>query len=269
MDAIRDLPKIYMYAFGFIAEFGALALFIYFVQDGYFTGLKSKYISLDPSSGNCVEVVKSVSGVYSADENGTWVGHPGYSYSRSLYALNLVDASVLQSDYENIMLLAKQEVTNLGNASQDFDLSLNLIIYMSWMLICDPTLYDFCDSFDGQTFSFTSDAQYMLALSHIDSTISNEMGDCLTYSVSEYDLSNALNKGTYNVADFLADPTCNTAANPVALGYDSYLDGDILNFEYDVRSLVNSIAVNFNLVFLDGLEHVDYSPEYQFSHRVS
>ena len=107
----------------------------------------------------------------------------------------------------------------------------------------------------------------MLALSHIDTTLSNEFGDCDVYSLSRYDLANAVNTGAYNYDEFIQTASCNTTADPIMLGYDPYLDGEQFSMQIDVRTLVDSVAVNFDLLLLDGLQTVRDSGIYTFNHN--
>ena len=95
-----------------------------------------------------------------------------------------------------------------------------------------------------------------LALSYLDTTISNEVADCTSHSLSNYDLANALNTGMYDYEDFIAAPSCNTSVNPTHLGYNFVLSGADFSTSMDVRTLVDSMAVNFGLLPLYQLNAV-------------
>ena len=267
MEAIKDLPKAYMYLLGAIAELGTLALFTYFVYQGYQSGINAKYISLDITSGVCTSVIKSVSGAYIADASGNWAGSSDFLYSRGIYDLNLVDASITETQYNEIMALAFQQTNGLGNLSKTLDLAMNLLIYVSWQLYCDPNTYSYCAAYAGQTFAFTADASYVFAQSHVATTLSNINGDCTSYSTSSYDLANSINEGSYVYASFITNPTCNTTASPIMLGYDSYLDGDSFYMDMDVRSVMDSVAINFLMLALTGIEVIQDTSEYTFYHN--
>ena len=171
------------------------------------------------------------------------------------------------SEYNNVMQLAQIELETLQNSSVTNDLAMNLLIYVSWVFICDWGKYDYCSVWHDQTFTFTASAQYMLSLSYVDTTISNELADCTSLSISQYDLSDALNIGTYNNIDFMSNPTCNTTLNPENIGYNAVLSGADFSISVDVRSMMDSVALNFELVQLSTIGVVDASPSYEFYHN--
>ena len=111
MDAIKDLPKFYMYLFGAFGELFSLAVFGYFLYSVYKEGIQQKFISITPSSGNCNEIPKAVSGSYTADENGNWAGSPNFDPSEGIYVIGLTDAQFTFPDYEKSMDLMKQQLT--------------------------------------------------------------------------------------------------------------------------------------------------------------
>jgi hypothetical protein len=134
MDTIKELPTVYMYIMGAFAELASLVLFIYFVLQGYEQGVTTKYISLDPTSGVCVDVVKSVSGAYMVDTNGTWEGHPNFDYSRAMYEMDWTDSTMTSAQYTEIMNMAKSQLTELGTASGGMDLATTLLMYTAWQV---------------------------------------------------------------------------------------------------------------------------------------
>jgi len=256
MDAIKELPTFYMYVMGAFAELATMVLFIYFVLQGYEQGVTTKFISLDPTSGACVDVVKSVSGAYMVDTSGIWVGNSGFDYSRAIYEMDWTDSAMTSDEYTIIMTMAKQQLMDLGTASSTMDLSTTLLMYTAWQLICDPAQNEVCSVFSGQSFVFTADSSYMFALSHIDMTLSNVHADCNSYSNSNYDLANSINTGNYQFDDFMSNSNCNTTADPLIFGYYPPLDGNDFHIDMDVRTLMDAMAVNIDVLQLNGIDQV-------------
>ena len=257
MDAIKDLPKFYMYLFGAFGELFSLGVFCYFLWSVYEQGVQQYFISITPSSGQCSEIPKAVSGSYTADENGNWAGSPNFDPSKGIYEITLTDAQFTFSDYADAMDLAEKQINLLSAASVHQNLATNLLVYMSWQFNCivtDSTPY--CSSFTGQSFTFTADAAFMFSVSYLDVTLSNQKADCLSLSVSGYDLANAINTGSYDYPSFMADPTCNTTVVPEHLGYDGVLDGPTFSIGMDVRTMIDSVAINYGLLDVTSMNTV-------------
>ena len=267
LDALKDLPKFYMYLFGAFGELFALLVFGYFFWSVYDEGTRQKFISITPSSGNCNPIPKAVSGTFTADENGNWAGTQAFDPSDGIYVIGLTAAHLLFSDYEKIMELAKQQLVALSAESINQNLATNMLVYMSWQFNCDPIQYDYCSNFAGQSFAFTANAQYMFSVTYIDTTISNAKADCLSFSKSNYDLLNAINTGSYSYLSFVKDPTCNTTIVPQHLGYDPVLSGSEFSVNMDVRTLVDSVAVNTGLLDVNGLDPVGNTESFEFEHN--
>jgi hypothetical protein len=267
MDAIKDLPKFYMYLFGAIFELLSFAMLGYFMYTGYQQGVTSKFISIDPTSGVCYEITKAVTGDFQADANGLWEGDVGFDFSLATYSVHLDSAKLTDTEYADIMQSVKAQLYDLANASKSMSLDINLITWMSWQFVCDPDVSSSCASFDDQVFAFSGDAQYALSLSYIDTTVSNQAADCAAQSLSSYDLSNAINNGNYNYEEFMADSSCRTVVDPANLGYQSTLDGDVFGIRYDVRSLVEAISINMGILTMDALTKIAGAPTHYFLHN--
>jgi len=267
MDAIKDLPKFYMYFFGAIFELLSFAMLGYFMYTGYQQGVTSKFISITADSGQCSEITRAVTGNFKADESGIWVGAAGFDFSSALYSMHLDEAEMTETNYGEIMTYVESELQALANISKSMSLDVNLVTWMSWQFICDSTVTDSCADFDGQVFAFAGDAQYVLSLSYIDTTLSNEFSDCTSQSLSSYDLSNAINNGEYNAQEFTNNPTCKTIVDPVNMGYNSKLDGEVFGVNYDVRTLVEAIAVNMGILTVSALTKISGAPTHYFMHN--
>ena len=267
MEAIKDLPKFYMYLFGAFGEIFGLLVFTYFMYSVYEQGVQQQFISITPSSGNCNEIPKSVSGSYIADENGSWAGSSNFDPSEGIYVIGFTDAHLTFPEYEQSMQLAQTQMQLLSAGSVSQNLATNLLLYMSWQFVCDPTVHSFCKGFVGQSFAFTASSQYSLAVTYLDVTISNEKADCLALSVSSYDLANAVNTGSYDYATFMGNPTCNTSVVPQHMGYDSTLSGPSFSIGMDVRTMIDSVAVNSGMLDATGLNAVGNTEVYEFEHN--
>lgn len=267
LEAIRELPVFYRYVFGAIAEILMGGMFAYFMWSVYVQGTTSAFISLDMSSGDCKEIKKSITGQYIADTNGVWNGNEGFDYTRGLYVVGFTEASITQKEYVEILTSANEQVHALSDRAAKQDLTYNLLIYMSWQFICNPVVHEYCVPFVGQSFAFSASSQYVFSLSYVDSTLSNNVADCMSPSISHYDLANSENVGTYTYSDFMMDSTCNTTVTPENMGYDGVLDGAEFSMSLDSRTLIDSMSVNLDLLLFSSLSIVGESPTYYFSNH--
>eukprot|EP01034_Spumella_vulgaris_P047560 gene47560-biopygen38416 len=58
---------------------------------------------------------------------------------------------------------------------------------------------------------------------------------------------------SFNHADFIAEPKCMHAMNPVLFGYNTLTKPKDFTFSYDIRTLITGLAVNREFVALDEL----------------
>jgi len=267
LEAIRELPPFYKYLIGAIGESLMAGMFAYFMWSVYVQGTTSAFISLDMKSGDCKVIKKSISGEFIADTNGIWVGNEGFDYTRGLYVVGFTEGSITQEEYGLILNAANEQVHALSERAEEQDLTYNLLVYMSWQFICDPSEYAYCVPFIGQSFAFSASSQFVFSLSYVDSTLSNNVADCMTISLSNYDLANSENTGSYIYEDFITDPTCNTTVDPTNMGYDSVLDGAEFDLYLDSRTLIDSMSVNLDLLLFSSLSIVGESPTYYFNNN--
>lgn len=160
VDALKSLrPKRLMYFTGFIAQVMATLLFLYFVKTVYDSNINQSFMALDPSVGNCNEVVKSVTATVSADSDGVWDSIPTFSYPKQMYEMEFNDIMITTDEYQKIMLLWRSEVTALGTRiGVQLDLSQNLILLATWQIYCSESISEACKHFEGQLFHFSASA---------------------------------------------------------------------------------------------------------------
>lgn len=151
---VRDLPKTYFYAFGLAAHCAALFIFFYFCVTVYVQGIQTKFMSLSTTSGTCTEVIKQVTGDFTADERGLWIGSEAYDYSRGRYLFRLVDGYITNQEYTDIISLADTQLSAIDAGNND--LSLNLIYLTNWKLACPDGSH--CTNMGGSSFELTGDS---------------------------------------------------------------------------------------------------------------
>lgn len=151
-ESIKGLPTMYMYIMGALAYAAVAVTFCYFAYTVYQSGITSRFLSLDPTSGNCIDVKKPITANFIADKNGVWLGDDGFDYSRAWYKFNMVNSFLTYADYAFIMDLKFRQLDAFGQAGFNNSLSLNLMVLVSWSLYCQD------GRCDGISSSFTADA---------------------------------------------------------------------------------------------------------------
>lgn len=107
-------------------------------------------------------------------------------------------------------------------------------------------------------------AQYVMQLSHLGATISNQVADCDLTASTSYDRANGIQQAQYVYSEFVSDPTCNSSVLPSMLGYSAYLDGPAFTFSLEIRSLMDAVAANMNILPISRLQVVVDAPTYSF-----
>jgi len=249
LDSVKELPTLYMYAFGLLAYMMSVSCFVYFIYTGYQEERTKAFIALDPSDGVCDKVPKSVNGQFYGDFSGKWEGTDGFQYSNSLYVLNLNNFRHSVSDYRHMMDAVGDSLDVLGTAAFDFDLAENLAYWMAWEVQLPGA-----DTVN--TFRMTGQPEVIFHREYVFGVFASVGGECLTSRTTEYDKANAVLKVTYDEPSLAADDVCAATVKPENMGWIREYDFNEFKLEIDVRSLVIAFAVNNHILDYNSLEEV-------------
>lgn len=252
-------PKGYMYIFGIISISMMTALFLYNLIDVYIGDVTSAFISVSQNSGDCSAVVRPVTGSFIADTDGNWEGFGDFTYSGGKFNLILTGAEMSLQQYQDVMVVARDQLASLGNFSVNLDLASNLALIMSWAMICDPNIYPVCATMQEQYFVFTGSSQYIFLSSNVHPSFSNMAGDCLTKSTAEYDLPSAMQIATFATDQFVASDLC---ANIINLAHVRPISSNKLQqISIDVRTFGDAVGISNGFLALAGIEIVPGAPD--------
>lgn len=132
LAAIRELPATYMLVFGFLAYALSAYCFFWFIVTGFSRAMRTEFISLDDSDGECEAVPKENSGTYYGTSDGEWSGAYDFWLSRSMYALALTNYKQNYKNYKLTMNAIRDEIEDLSARSLSRDASENLLEWMAW-----------------------------------------------------------------------------------------------------------------------------------------
>jgi hypothetical protein len=61
---------------------------------------------------------------------------------------------------------------------------------------------------------------------------------------------------SWDYEDFIAEPLCMTAIDPILMGYDTLTRPELFTITYDIRTLITGLSVNLKIVQTEQLEEI-------------
>ena len=115
---------------GLLINSAMIAFFIFFVYQSYDSDQSTKYISLDPTSGQCTAVPTEVNGVFLGTNYGFWTGNSNFRYDKAIYSLTLINFKGTINQYQDMMAYFNTQLQYYGEISNSQNLGLNMLIYL-------------------------------------------------------------------------------------------------------------------------------------------
>lgn len=260
VESIQHIrPKGYMYILGAVSIALMTLMFGYYLVDVFIDSLTSSFISLSSISGDCEPVLKPVTGSFVADTNGDWEGFGDFSYSGANFNLILTGAEMSFEQYQDVIVVARDQLASLGALAVNLDLSANLALIMSWAMICDPAVYPVCATMEEQYFVFTGSSQYIFLSTTIHPSISSVTGDCLTKSSARYDLPSARQISSFDATVFNISPVCRAAVE--LSHFRPVPNNNIQKLSVDARTFGDAVGISSGFLALAGIETVPGAPD--------
>ena len=255
LEAIRELPGMYMIVFGVLAYLLSSFCFFYFIMTGFKRALRTEFITLDKGDGVCETIAKQNSGIYYGTSDGEWSGDENFWLSRSMYSFDLINYIQNYKNYKKTMGLIHDELQQLGVQAKFRDASENLLEWMSWetyseAYVSQSILYRLCITLTSRLISF--DQVFQMTGSPVDifnqeykiGRIAGINGTCPVSPETEMDVANAALSLTYSYSKYTANAVCAAAIDPILMGYTERYDLDSFHVEIDVNSLITAMAVS-------------------------
>ena len=242
-DDIKAMSPEYLYPIGIIALVCLLGIFLSIFLNGFYTAVKTEYLSptdSDIASKHCVTIPTINTGAYLATESGYWQGADGFQFAEATYLLSATSLKIGVEQYRQVMNSAYISLINIGTFSEKFDLGLNLIYWMSGVFL------PFSDNV-AQRFYFVGTPLVVFDRQKIVGTMSNVNGFCNATSVSNFDNTNGKLILHYDYNEYINNQACMNIINPNMLGYMETTDKNDFSIEFDVRSMITCVAVNLGL----------------------
>ena len=190
MDAIRDLPPVYMYTVGILVQALALALFVFFIQTGYSSGMTQEFMSLQIDAGDCSEVAAPITGSFLADFNGNWESNAKFDYSLAIYRFDFQALTVNNVQFAEVMEYIQSRMLAFGDMGMRENLAGNLLLWMTMSFGIPTSDSGLLETI--QYFQLTSFPQHVFNRQYIQGSIINETSYCVAPSIGVFDEANAL-----------------------------------------------------------------------------
>lgn len=96
--------------------------------------LNTYYLSMDPYSGYCTEVPKSINAVYNADDRGFWSTSPRFRFDRSIYELNANGLRLTNDDWNKALTAVASKLNTTALKGQMRDFAWNMVMWGSFAI---------------------------------------------------------------------------------------------------------------------------------------
>lgn len=247
-----------------------LGLLGFFISYSYNSSISSIFLSSDITSGNCVEVAKSITGTYGMDGLGYWSGNSNFAQTRSIYSFTVNSFTHTTAEYINIIKNLQSKVNTVSLGAPTRSLTDNLLYWMSWAFITTDT-----STSSNMRFQLTGDIPSVFNRFSKQAVFGSKVSNCRIPPVVSYNSLDGTVQITYSYSAFTTEKSCSSISSPENLGYVADSDGDNFNLRLDMRSLITALAVNEGvlpysyLIDVQGLDKTvyNYRGVYYASHK--
>eukprot|EP01033_Poteriospumella_lacustris_P004000 gene4000-2851_t len=254
-QAMRDLPRKLFIPLSILLMACMLAVFLLILIRGYYSQMKLHYLapSIDADSELCDDVVISHTGVYLLSSDGYWEGDDSFSYSNAKYVSRFKNARMSVAEYEAYIDTRQSlMIDSLSSMSTQNDLALNLLYWMSYVLVDSGSQTD--------RFYMNADPSIIFDRELTAGGLTNQYYDCRDEASTSYDRANSLLKVTFDIESFNAG-ACKNITHALHLGYAENVSPTDFKISVDVRSLITAVAVNRNVMSVSDLQMIEDSSQ--------
>jgi hypothetical protein len=135
-----------------------------------------------------------------------------------------------------------------GDIVRNQPLDSNLLLWMSLVFVNQSST--------AKRLTLTGDPLVIFNRDHTDAAVSSIFGNCNVSSVASFDSSTGMVLVKFNFDDFMAEPKCTAAMNPIYFGYNVLTKPKMFELSFDIRTIISGIAVNVGILKLDQLEEI-------------
>jgi len=251
-DAVGNLPRYYLYCFGFISQSIAIAIFISFIYANYIRMMNSTFISMDFTAGRCQSVLKAITGTYIGSMDGYWDGSSKYKLSNSIYKFEFSNLAQSSGDFQALMNEYSDDISNIGSIAKNQTLPENLLYWATYKKSISVDGNDQVLTFTGSPAAIFNTDKFLIALGSSDYRNCSIAASTYWQPTHRYYTYNAKVEMQWAVSDY-KETTCYHISTPEQFNYDSDYDGDKLTLQLDFNSYSVATATNLGIVDIEHL----------------
>lgn len=245
-----------------------LALAAYLFAQSYITGRTSSFITLDETSGVCIddpasttccEVASTITGTFLADSTGKWNTFDGFNFVKNNYAVTMTGVRYTNSQWTSLMKTIVAQIKDIGTRGASRDFAWNMVAWTSYSAVnMESGRLQFYGTGDpGIMFGkkitavgFASNASDAHRCKPFVTTTFNELSRKLEMNID------------LNIDNSCPNPPCRInpcpgVLGPQIMGYDTEgATSSVMNFKLDMVSITTALAVNMGMITLDNLVNI-------------
>jgi hypothetical protein len=243
-DPIKEYPKRFLFGLGSILVFLVFAffagLFYYLFETNKGTVFLSPRSQQD-NTAKCEVVPATNTGNFLATRDGLWGGAQGFQYSNAFLSLSAVNLQVTEKEYRKRFTVLGQGLKQIGNQMKNSDLGLNMLFWLSFSALYDP-------SNTANRVSLIGDPAVALNRQYTFGSISSARGDCY-FDDAPVVFDPASSIMTYSIPYESYNKTCShIGGDPRNLGANQFTTASNFDVKIDVKSLITALAVNYGIL---------------------
>jgi hypothetical protein len=253
----------------FMYQLAFYGLAAYFFAMAYIDGRTSSFITLDNSSGVCVddhksdkccEVPVTITGTFRASSQGLWDTMADFDFVKNNYMATMSGVHYTNEQWTKIMKNIVSQMQKIGLKGATRDYAWNMVAWASYSAV---------DTKNGYfRFYTTADVGVMFDKDVVSigfASNSSDLQACrprITTSMSDTErvltINTELNVGGYTCPNPpCIDNPCPGILAPQLMGYDTkYASSTVMTWKLDMSSVVTALAVNMGILPLSTLTNI-------------
>mmetsp|Transcript_32611 Transcript_32611/g.60933 ORF Transcript_32611/g.60933 Transcript_32611/m.60933 type:complete len:833 (+) Transcript_32611:136-2634(+) len=245
MDALKELPSWYKYAFGMIGYMIALGTMLYFTYTLFQQQTNKSFIALSYDDGDCEPVPTIMTGDFIASYRGMWEGQRGFVYSEALYSMTLTGYEGSMEDYVNKLNGIEKQLQIVADGAVHRDAGENLLYWMTWSV-----------NVGLDYFEMTGDPTSILNREYFYGTLAGIAGECQAEPEARFTVATAEMELFFQKDRFDQLEYCTAAATPAWMGWVERFMKNNFIIKIDAWQAMVAIAVNLGEMQMNLLQPV-------------
>ena len=244
-ESVSNLPTVYIFSFGLLANLLFLGSFVFFTNYTYEANISSPFLAASKESGVCQDIGKEISGTFLFDSNGLWSGSKGFLSNEAIYRFDFINYAPngTESYSQFIDAYKTNFLDDISSLSVNQTLPINLLYWMKFRAtITTGTGQKQVMRLTGSSGNVFDTKKYIIGLS----SSAVDMGQCASAIKPSHAYYRSSSTIIFSWTESLYSDSCfgNVTAS-TQLGYESSFDGTLFSLAVDFETLMSVVAINW------------------------